>query len=577
MPVEQNNRPDGRTLRLHYIFSFASLLLLAVMVASTFFVIFHPGNANKAKAATSFGFTYTGDYDQTSATAANLQEISNLYTSNQISFNLGLGDFSYLSPLTKTDANNWSSYVTSSLPSGFPFEIVDGRHDSSQISTYEADLPDRIGDVQASCTHCKYGQQYYFDYPPPPATPLARFIMLSPNQTIGGYTYSYNKGSANYNWVKSTIDGAHTAGIPWVIVGMHQYCFVIGTSSCTNQQLLDLLLTEHVDVILQAQKHNYQASKQLALNSTTCPTLNATSYNANCVVNATQNMTQGAGTVIVVTGTGGASQLAINTSDPKLPYFRAWSPATNAPWGVTQFTISPSQLTEQFVPTSGGTFTDSFTITNSTFTPTPSTSPTTTPTGTLGAPLASDTFQRPNQTYWGTASDGHTWGANANSYKVFSISNDTGQVYYTGTTNNNYYATLGPTATDAQVQFTGQISSFSSSMYMGAVLRWSDSGNWYEAYIDGTNLYIKKKVSGSMSTLKSTPFGASPNTQYTLLFSVTGSTLNASVWPANGSPPANWMLTYTDTSLTAGYCGLHVGVQSGTTIKFTSFQATSLP
>ena len=148
---------------------------------------------------------------------------------------------------------------------------------------------------------------------------------------------------------------------------MHEYCFVIGTAKCLNQDLLDLLLNEHVDVILQAQKHNYQASKQLALNPTTCATLNTSSYNANCVVNSTSTMTQGSGSVIVVTGTGGASQLAINNKDPKFNYFRASMPTNNVTWGVSQFTITATTLTEQFVDVSGGmlggNFTDSFTIT----------------------------------------------------------------------------------------------------------------------------------------------------------------------------------------------------------------------
>ncbi len=144
---------------------------------------------------------------------------------------------------------------------------------------------------------------------------------------------------------------------------MHEYCFVIGTEKCLNQQLLDLLLKKHVDVILQGQKHNYQASQQLALNTTTCKTLNTIKYNANCIANATNSMTQGQGSVIVVTGTGGASQLAIDSSDPKYAYFRTSMPTNNVTWGVSQFTITATQLSEQFVRTSGGTFTDNFTIT----------------------------------------------------------------------------------------------------------------------------------------------------------------------------------------------------------------------
>ncbi len=556
MFTASNNKPNSTVHRSHHIFSLGTLLLLVLMVASSFFVLAHP---SRAQAPASFSFTTAGDYDQTAQTTANLKYIAG----SGAKFNLADGDFAYN---TSTTAAAWSTYAKSQLPTNFPFEIVDARHDSSQIKTYETDLPDHIGNVSATCAKCAYGQQYAFDYPT--VAPLARFIMLSPNQTIGGYTYNYNMGSANYQWVSDTIDAARAAHIPWVIVGMHEYCFVIGTAKCSNQQLLDLLLAKHVDVILQSQKHNYQASKQLALNTTTCKTLDATKLNSGCVVNSTNNMTQGAGSVIVVTGTGGASQLAINTSDPKAGYFRTWTPTNNVTWGVSQFSISPTQLTEKFVRTSGGTFTDSFTITNSGSTPTP------TPSGTTGTLLAQDTFARPDQLHWGTASDGQIWGANANSYKVFSIKSGTGQL--AGTSSTNYYATLGAAATNAQVQYTGAISTYGGAT-IGAILRWTNAQNWYTAYIDGTNLVIAKKVGGAYKKLNTSPFTAATGGAYTLLFSVVGSTLSASVWPAASTPPSSWMVTATDTSLLSGMCGLHVVVQNGVRTSFNAFQATSQP
>ncbi|HLX58971.1 MAG TPA: hypothetical protein VKR83_18270, partial [Ktedonobacteraceae bacterium] len=99
----------------------------------------------------------------------------------------------------------------------------------------------------------------------------------------------------------------------------------------------------------------------------------------------------------------------------------------------------------------------------------------------------------------------------------------------------------------------------------------------YEAFIDGTNLTIEKKVGGKFTQLGSTPFAATTGTSYTLLFSVSGSNLNASVWPTiGGSQPGTWMLSETDSSLSsAGNFGLHVVVQTNMTVTFTAFQATS--
>jgi hypothetical protein len=198
-------------------------------------------------------------------------------------------------------------------------------------------------------------------------------------------------------------------------------------------------------------------------------------------------------------------------------------------------------------------------------TPTPSPSPT------PGTTIAQDTFQRANQTFWGTASDGQSWGADANSQNVFSISNDTGQV---SNGNGIYNAVLGPTTADAEVLFSGTISSFNSSN-LGAVLRLSDANDLYKGYIDGANLVIQKRVNGIATTLGTTPFTATAGTSYTLRFRIVGTTLYAKVWQTGSSEPANWMVTATDSSLSSGYCGLRMQVQSSTTLNISSFQATA--
>src|SRR6266700_2459089 len=106
--------------------------------------------------------------------------------------------------------------------------------------------------------------------------------------------------------------------------------------------------------------------------------------------------------------------------------------------------------------------------------PTMSPSPTVTPSPTAspspGTTLAQDTFQRANQQHWGQASDGQTWGADANTSSVFSISNNAGQLSNGGSV---YHAVLGPVATNAEVIFSGSMSSFTNAN-LGAILRWTD-------------------------------------------------------------------------------------------------------
>jgi streptogramin lyase len=205
-------------------------------------------------------------------------------------------------------------------------------------------------------------------------------------------------------------------------------------------------------------------------------------------------------------------------------------------------------------------------------TPTPTSTPTPTTTTTTGTPLGTDTFQRANQALWGTASDGQTWGGDANAKSSFSISNDVGVVANTG--GNSYSAVLGPTATNAEVHATGSISSFTSSNF-GDVLRWTDGNDWYKAYIDGKNLVLQKKVAGTTTTLATVPFAATAGTQYTIHFRAVGSTLTANVWAASGPEPAGWMITATDSSLTSGYCGMRFLTQTGTA-RIIGFQSNTV-
>src|SRR5207244_5806525 len=125
------------------------------------------------------------------------------------------------------------------------------------------------------------------------------------------------------------------------------------------------------------------------------------------------------------------------------------------------------------------------------------------------------TFQRGSESLWGTASDGQTWGGDANSLSNFSISSNAGLVSNSGSA--SYSAVLGPQATDAEVYATGSLSSFSNSNF-GDVLRWTDGNNWYKAFIDGARLIIQKKVNEVTSMLAIVAFAATGGTSYSIHF-----------------------------------------------------------
>lgn len=208
-----------------------------------------------------------------------------------------------------------------------------------------------------------------------------------------------------------------------------------------------------------------------------------------------------------------------------------------------------------------------------TFTPSPSPTltPSPSPTSTPGSLISQDTFQRANQTFWGTASDGQKWGGDANSSKVFSIKNNAGEITNGGSI---YNAVLGVSATNAGVLFSGSLSSYNNSN-LGAVLRWTDGNNWYKAYIDGSSLVIQKKVKGSVTTLQHVAFAATAGTSYTLRFSIVGTTLSAKIWKTGTAEPANWMATATDGALASGFCGLRIQAFNGASATITSFEAIS--
>ncbi len=302
-----------------------------------------------------FTFLAAGDYNSTANTSLNLTGMA----SAGANFTLALGDFSY-DMQTETQ---WCNYIKSFFGAAYPFELLAGNHDETNIDTFASCLPDLLGNITGA-----YGKEYYFDYPA--ASPLARFILISPNLTINSATYSYASTSPRYTWTSNAIDGARSAGIPWVVVGMHKVCLSMGVKSCEiGVDLENLLVGKKVDLVLQAHDHDYQRSKQLALNPSSCPALVAGSYNANCTVpdgdGNPDTYVKGSGTVSVISGAGGFNNYDVNASDSEAGYFAKWyGSSANPVSGFAKFDVSPDEISVSFVRTAGASFADNFTITN---------------------------------------------------------------------------------------------------------------------------------------------------------------------------------------------------------------------
>jgi hypothetical protein len=206
--------------------------------------------------------------------------------------------------------------------------------------------------------------------------------------------------------------------------------------------------------------------------------------------------------------------------------------------------------------------------------PTPTAQPTTLANGVTM--LAQDTFQRPDQAFWGTSSGLRAWGGDANTNPAFTIVNHAGQI--TGG-QGALQATLDVASADAEILVRGTVSQFDENgdINLGVVLRWQDTNNWYKALIDGNTLQLLKDVNGQISVLGAHAFTATNGTGYSLRFRVMGSNLFAKVWPTAQAEPANWTLMKIDTALTTGMSGIRVKVVDGVVIRILSFIETSVP
>lgn len=295
-----------------------------------------------------------GDFSSSSAARGVLDGIAAQHGDLTVT----LGDLSY----GATGAEQaWCDFVTGRLGAGYPFELLAGNHESNgqsgNINDFSACLPNQLPGVVGT-----YGRQYYVDVPR--SDPLVRQIMISPGLPFPDGTWSYAEGAPRYDWTAAAIDGARTAGIPWVVVSMHKPCLSVGQYPCeSGADLMNLLVSKKVDLVLTGHEHHYARTHQLALGPD-CPTIVPGSYSSACVVDADDSMRKGAGTVFATVGTGGVELRDVFAADPEAPYFAATSGGNQMPtYGFLDVGLGAETLDARFVGTSGGGFTDTFAIT----------------------------------------------------------------------------------------------------------------------------------------------------------------------------------------------------------------------
>lgn len=352
-----------------------SLLTVFVMVAAILITQFGftPQNA-LAQSSDSFVFTAAGDHGMPGQ--AQTDASMNAVGTSGSHFYIALGDLSYAS----NQEQAWCQAFKAKLND---IELIAGNHDVGEgsggnINTYAQFCPFTLGQLSGS-----YAKQYYFDYPQT-GTPIARFILIAPGVS-GSLNIKYNLGGAGYTFTQSAIDGARTAGIPWVIVGMHKNCISVGDKPCeVGTDIMDLLITKKVDLILQGHDHNYQRSHALKCikTGTTDP---------SCIADHGSDGTyvKGSGPVIIINGEFGKSLYNVKATDSEAGYFAKTDSTT---WGITKYTLSATQLNAQYLRSSGGSLSDTFTIQSGTQPPvSPMPSVSIAPSGTNSCQVMGDT------------------------------------------------------------------------------------------------------------------------------------------------------------------------------------------
>jgi len=186
--------------------------------------------------------------------------------------------------------------------------------------------------------------------------------MIDADLDFADGTHSYDPGTPRYNWTAAAIDGARTAGVPWVVVGIHKPCHSLGQYTCEiGTGLINMLVSKKVDLVLHGHEHLYQRTHQLGLGPG-CAALVANTVVPACIKDADATMSQD-GTVFATVGTGGRPLRPVTETDSERGYFAAYSGQNVAPaFGILDVRATADSLQGRFLPTVAGAFTDVFTI-----------------------------------------------------------------------------------------------------------------------------------------------------------------------------------------------------------------------
>ncbi len=177
---------------------------------------------------------------------------------------------------------------------------------------------------------------------------------------------------------------------------------------------------------------------------------------------------------------------------------------------------------------------------------------------------------RPNQSGWGTASDGQPWTELTASGVTFAVSSN--ELTATGSVNAFVQALGSSTLSDCDV--AARLASTSASDVLAVAFRITASNTYYFVRIGGGTLEIRKSVAGVITSLVSQVFTTTANTFYRVRGRVIGTTLQCKAF-VDGANDPGWMLSVTDSAIAGpGQFGLrHALNAAGNTASSDQFLA----
>ncbi|MFE5628482.1 hypothetical protein [Streptomyces sp. NPDC056543] len=187
--------------------------------------------------------------------------------------------------------------------------------------------------------------------------------------------------------------------------------------------------------------------------------------------------------------------------------------------------------------------------------------------------VAQDLFTRSVSNGWGTADSGQAWATAGGSASNFSVNGSVGQHSIT-TLNAPRATTISVVSPDVDVtmDFALSVVPTGDNVFIQSLARRVDSSNFYNARVQiaaggAMTLSIRKTVAGVDSQLATFATGLTyvATTLYRLRFTVSGTSLSASLWLASGTPPPTPHAAATDSSFTAAG-GVGLRTQAGASL-----------